>query len=804
MRGSLALAICQVSAERSGMQRSAATGALRAWIARIAILFLAIGLPIAAGAQSGAPLFSFAQISDPQARSVAEWTRFEGVLDTLADSGTPGALLPRRVSFVLFAGDLVFQASSTAAWNQLRSAIDTRLTANGIPYRAVPGNHDQDGFGVGNYEAYIGSASVWDTGSSSVSGHNGVSATTGWRGLRIIGFNNSNGAWNQISSGDLESIGSRVAAAATAHENVLLLGHHPHNGQSVTPLASLLMNPAIVGYCRGHSGNPRAVQGLSGISNPSVWDLNTNAIVEEGAILYYEVFANQIRVYVIQLILNPISLPAPKAISLAFPITASGPARPLADFALAPASGTAPLSVVFTDLSTGAPTSWLWSFGDGSSSGEQHPTHRYSAPGVYDVGLSAANASASSAMLKPAAVRALALSPSLTFPATADARVSSSTPNSNFGSDPTLRIRAGSPTYQSYLRFAVSGLGSASILSARLRVFVTDASPDGGVLYSVADPWSESSISFGNAPPLSGAPLASAAAVAADQWVEYDVSSLVRGEGSYAFGLASGSTNSAYFSSREGAHPPELVIETGAPTALAADFAATPIQGAAPLPVAFSDLSSGGPTAWQWSFGDAAVSTEQHPTHVYAKAGLYAVDLVVSNAGGSATLLRNAYVSVDAALPVAVFTPAADTKLNSSKPASNYGTAVDLRVRGASTSDWKTFLRFDVSGLPVPATRATLRLFANDGSRDSGILYRAPTSWSETALSWANAPALDPAAVTALGATVTGQWIELDVTSAVTGNGSIGFGIESSNSDSAYFSSREGANPPQLVIEWAQ
>lgn len=45
----------------------------------------------------------------------------------------------------------------------------------------------------------------------------------------------------------------------------------------------------------------------------------------------------------------------------------------------------------FNDLSTNTPTSWLWDFGDGSTSTEQHPSHTYATPGDYTVCLTAAN-----------------------------------------------------------------------------------------------------------------------------------------------------------------------------------------------------------------------------------------------------------------------------------------------------------------------------------------------------------------------------------------------------------------------------
>jgi len=50
-------------------------------------------------------------------------------------------------------------------------------------------------------------------------------------------------------------------------------------------------------------------------------------------------------------------------------------------------SGSAPLTVTFTDTSSGSPTGWLWDFGDGFQSTEQNPVHIYTVPGQYSVTL---------------------------------------------------------------------------------------------------------------------------------------------------------------------------------------------------------------------------------------------------------------------------------------------------------------------------------------------------------------------------------------------------------------------------------
>ena len=50
-------------------------------------------------------------------------------------------------------------------------------------------------------------------------------------------------------------------------------------------------------------------------------------------------------------------------------------------------SGSKPFIVNFTDESTGSPTGWLWTFGDGNTSTLQNPTHTYNTGGIFTVGL---------------------------------------------------------------------------------------------------------------------------------------------------------------------------------------------------------------------------------------------------------------------------------------------------------------------------------------------------------------------------------------------------------------------------------
>ncbi len=73
---------------------------------------------------------------------------------------------------------------------------------------------------------------------------------------------------------------------------------------------------------------------------------------------------------------------------------------PAAAFTASLTTGLAPLTVQFADASTGSPSSWSWSFGDGGTSSLSNPTHQYAAVGVYTVSLAVANSAGSSTVTK--------------------------------------------------------------------------------------------------------------------------------------------------------------------------------------------------------------------------------------------------------------------------------------------------------------------------------------------------------------------------------------------------------------------
>jgi len=141
---------------------------------------------------------------------------------------------------------------------------------------------------------------------------------------------------------------------------------------------------------------------------------------------------------------------------------------------------------------------------------------------------------------------------------------------------------------------------------------------------------------------------------------------------------------------------------------------------------------------------------------------------------------------------------AADSYVDASAPTTNHGTTTTIRVDGSPIV--RSYLRFNVAGLTGPATGATLRVWANSAqSTGYDVFGVADNTWVETAITNSNAPAFG-AKLGSSGAVATGTWTSVNVTSDITGNGLVSFGLSTTNSTALSLSSREGANPPQLVI----
>lgn len=149
---------------------------------------------------------------------------------------------------------------------------------------------------------------------------------------------------------------------------------------------------------------------------------------------------------------------------------------------------------------------------------------------------------------------------------------------------------------------------------------------------------------------------------------------------------------------------------------------------------------------------------------------------------------------------ILTFFPIADAHVLAGNPTINYGSLGTLEVDGSPLK--KILLKFNVSGIGTSAiTSAKLRLYDVDASNFGGNFHGiADTSWIESMVTWNTAPAFNPLVVASLGSVSPNIWYEVDVTPLIIGDGIVSIGIDSSSTNGADYSSKEGTFAPQLVI----
>ncbi len=151
----------------------------------------------------------------------------------------------------------------------------------------------------------------------------------------------------------------------------------------------------------------------------------------------------------------------------------------------------------------------------------------------------------------------------LTFTPSDDTYVQYTYPNTNYGTS-TQIVTDYSPIRHMLLKFTVSGVGTQTVTSAKLRLYCVNGSTYGGDFHRVADnTWSETSVTWNTAPASDSTILAQLGSVAAGKWYEIDLTSLITGDGTYSLMAISNITDGAYYSSKEGTNPPQLVVQTG-------------------------------------------------------------------------------------------------------------------------------------------------------------------------------------------------------------------------------------------------
>ena len=163
--------------------------------------------------------------------------------------------------------------------------------------------------------------------------------------------------------------------------------------------------------------------------------------------------------------------------------------------------------------------------------------------------------------------------------------------------------------------------------------------------------------------------------------------------------------------------------------------------------------------------------------------------------GMTAAVAALALALVVAAPAHAVATVAADTTRSLLRDPLSAGRGAGLVAGGLD----RTLLRFSVRGLGGRAERAVLRLRVTDATVENLAVRVTSPRFGEDD----GTPLLltaEPTPIARISGAKAGTWAEWDVTSAVAGDGAVGFQISGPLLDPARFSSREGPDAPQLVV----
>jgi PKD repeat protein len=336
-------------------------------------------------------------------------------------------------------------------------------------------------------------------------------------------------------------------------------------------------------------------------------------------------------------------------------------------FTYSPAKPSPGQNVQFVDTSTNDPTSWVWSFGDGTTSSIQNPSHVFSAAGFYKVSLTAANSAGSKVRSRTITVLPVASTVSSTTSA-ASFKYSPSSPPAGRAvqftdtstNSPTswqwhfgdgMISSAQNPTHP----YGASGLyvvtldasnSSGTKTASQMLTVTASSTPTASFTFSPASPAVSQAVQFTDT--STGSPTSW-------QWSFGDGSTSAAQNPSHTYTTAASYTVTLTATNSSGSQSLNRTV-TVVP-ALAASFTFTPASPATGQAVQFTDTSTGAPTSWQWSFGDGSTGTAQNPSHTFATAGSYSVTLTVTNTSGS----KNVSHTVTVAIALAVsftFTPA--------------------------------------------------------------------------------------------------------------------------------------------------
>jgi len=323
-----------------------------------------------------------------------------------------------------------------------------------------------------------------------------------------------------------------------------------------------------------------------------------------------------------------------------------------ADFSATPVSGIAPMDVAFTNLSSGDWTTSSWSFGDGTTSSLDNPTHQYTAGGTYTVSLTVSGPGGTDNETKTGYIT-VCDPVSANFSGTPVSGVAPlgvtftnlssgdwSTSSWNFGDGATSTLANPTHTY------TTAGVYSVSLTVSGPGGTDTETKTDYITVYETV------AANFTGTPASGLIPLTVS-------FVNTSTGAWETSAWSFGDGATSALKNPVHEYTEPGTYTVSLTVsglggtDTETKTSyitvygpVTADFTGTPTSGLPPLSVSFTNTSVGDWTTSSWDFGDGSTSTLDNPTHQYTLAGAYTVTLSVSGPGGSDSEIKAGYISV--------------------------------------------------------------------------------------------------------------------------------------------------------------
>lgn len=304
-----------------------------------------------------------------------------------------------------------------------------------------------------------------------------------------------------------------------------------------------------------------------------------------------------------------------------------------ADFSFTQNSTCFPITVTYTDSSSSSAISWLWDFGDGTTSTLQNPVHLFSLAPTADVTLTIKDANG---------CQATTTKPNISF----------------FNTDFWVSVADGcAPMSVEFIDASLNanqwlwtfGDGSTSVQQNPIHVYINNGSYN-VMLISVSidgcqDTMVFSSInvtkpqaSFISTTPANCSPaLVSFTDLSTDavswSWDFGDGSSSVNQHPGHIYNIPGLYTIRLIVSNTFGCSDTMIRINYIEVLGPIASFSASATQSCTQSIIQFTDLSSNA-ISWNWNFGDGNTSTLQSPSNTYQNTGQYTVSLIVNDSHG--------------------------------------------------------------------------------------------------------------------------------------------------------------------------